>query len=517
MSNPDKAPEDVATFRSGRRARPAEAVPPQGTPDPVAAANPAPAPASPGPKPDDAGAARPPVEDATPQTKPAAAPEKPAAKPEPEATKAPEVNKIDPETAEAGNPRPQTPPQPQGKLGPQASKGPQGKPGGPQQPNKPKIPVKPPASAGRLRFRHMFVAISFLAMVVAPITVSGLYLYAVAADQYASHVGFSVRTEEKSSAIELLGGITELSGSSSSDTDVLYAYLSSQEMVAKIDSKVDLRAIWSRVSVSRDPVFAYDPEGTIEDLLDHWERKVDIVYDNSTGMLDLRILAFAPEDARRIARAILEECSQMINDISAIAREDALKYAREELANSVERLKTAQREVTEFRNRNQIVDPSIDTQNQMGLLVTLQQQLAAALIEVDLLRETTRDSDPRIQQAQRRVEVIEARIDAERRKLGIGSSADSGEVFATIVGEYESLVVERRFAEESYTAALATYDVAQAEARRQSRYLAAHVRPTLAEKSEYPERLKLLSVIAVLAFLIWTLFALLFYSLRDRR
>ncbi|MEZ5714814.1 MAG: hypothetical protein R3D85_06360 [Paracoccaceae bacterium] len=354
-------------------------------------------------------------------------------------------------------------------------------------------------------------------MVLLPLAICGWYLYGVAADQYASYLGFSVRTEEKNSAIELLGGITDLSGSSSSDTDILFAYLTSQELVRKADESVDLRAIWSRVPKSKDPIFAFDPSGTIEDLLEHWQRKVSIIYDSSTGMIDLRILSFDAEDSRRIADFLLAECSEMINRLSAIAREDAIKYSREELEGAVERLKTARRNVTEFRNRHQIVDPTIDTQGQMGLLTTLQQQLAEALIEVDLLKDTARENDPRILQAQRRVAVIEDRIDAERRKLGIGANGGGSDVYANLVGEYEGLVVERQFAEEAYTSALAAYDGARTEARRQSRYLAAHVPPTLAEAAEYPERAKDLGLIGLMLLIIWSIGILLYYSLRDRR
>lgn len=377
-------------------------------------------------------------------------------------------------------------------------------------------PVRPAARMAHLKPRHRLLAISFLVAVVLPLAVAAFYLWARAADQYASYLGFSVRTEESSSAIELLGGITELSGSSSSDTDILFAYLTSQELVRKMDEAVDLRAIWSQVSHSSDPIFAYEPPGKIEDLLKHWERKVTIVYDSGTGMLDLRILAFSPEEAQLIAQALLEECTAMINNLSAIAREDAVKYAREELEAAVVRLKEARRVLTEFRNRTQIVDPAIDTQNQMGLLITLQGQMAEALIELDLLQDTTRDSDPRIVQANRRVEVIQNRIDAERRKLGLGGGVESGEVFANLVGEYEGLIVDREFAERTYTAALATFDAAQAEARKQSRYLAAHVRPTLAEKSEYPERENILALMALFLTLGWAIMVLIYYSLRDR-
>ncbi|MEB8388974.1 capsule biosynthesis protein [Rhodobacteraceae bacterium KMM 6894] len=378
-------------------------------------------------------------------------------------------------------------------------------------------PVRPPAVRSTLRLRHRFLIFSFFVLVAMPVYTVGWYLYTRAADQYASNLGFSVRTEESGSAIELLGGVTELSGSSSSDTDILYAYLTSQRLVRLMDNAVDLRAIWGDTDRWRDPVFTFNPEGRIEKLLTHWERKVTIHYDNSTGMIDLRILAFQADDAQRIADALYRACSEMINNLSAVAREDAIRYARDELQAAVIRLKEARKALTSYRNRNQMVDPSIDTASRMGLLTTLQRQLAEALIELDLLRDSTRDSDPRVIQATKRVNVIETRIAAERQKLGLGASGEAKEAFADLVGEYEGLIVDREFAETAYTAALATYDAAQAEAQKQSRYLAAHITPTLAESAEYPERLKILALFALFAGIVWSIAVLIYYSLRDRR
>ena len=50
---------------------------------------------------------------------------------------------------------------------------------------------------------------------------------------------------------------------------MLFAYLTSQGLVERIDQRVDLREIWSRVSVKQDPIAGFDPKGTIEDLSKH--------------------------------------------------------------------------------------------------------------------------------------------------------------------------------------------------------------------------------------------------------
>ena len=358
-----------------------------------------------------------------------------------------------------------------------------------------------------------------LVMVVLPALASGWYLWARAADQYASFVGFSVRTEEGGTSLSSLLGPLDLGGAGQTpDADILYEFIQSQDLVARVDARLDLRSLWAKAGPEADPIFAYHPPGTIEDLRDYWQRMVHVSYDSGNGLIELRVQAFAPADAQAIARAIAEESTALINALSVQAREDAIRYARDELEETVAQLKEARAALTAYRNRNQIVDPTIDVQGQAGILQQLNTQLAEALITMDMLHETTREGDPRIDQAQRRIKVIEARIEDEKKKLGLaGGTAGSTEAFADLVGEYESLVVDREFAEQTYTAARASYDLAQAEARRQSRYLAIHLRPTLAEQPEYPARWTLLAMISLFSFLIWAVLSLMAYSLRDRR
>lgn len=377
--------------------------------------------------------------------------------------------------------------------------------------------TRPPVSKARLRWRHVLLVLSFLIFVVLPAGLTAAYLWGRANDQYASTVGFSVRREEGGSAIELLGGLTQMSGMSSSDTDILYEFLQSQRLVIDLDAQLDLRAIWSKAE--NDPYYVFDGD-SVEDLVEYWNRMVQVAYDKSSGLIEVRVLAFDPDDAHRVAQALFDESARMINELSAIAREDSIRYARDDLDEALERLKAARQAITEFRNRNQLVDPKIDLQNQGGLLGTLQAQLAAALIEQDLLRDATRPDDPRIAQAQRRVEVIEARIAAERGKMGLTGAGEDGSesnAFASLVGEYERLAVDQEFAERTYLATLAAYDAALAEARRKSRYLAAYAQPTRAEASRFPERWTLQALVTLFLFLAWTITILVAYALKDRR
>ncbi|MCS5600973.1 MAG: sugar transporter [Paracoccus sp.] len=383
-----------------------------------------------------------------------------------------------------------------------------------EQKARPQQPVRPVAGLARPKARHLAIALSFVLLVVAPVAVSGWYLYARAADQFASFVGFSVRSESGPTGSELLGGLGSLIGatsSSGSDTDILYKFIQSRDLVERVNKRMDLRAIWSKPE--GDPVFSFRGNDSLESLLAEWERKVRVYYDN--GMIDLRVLSFDPTDSRQIAQAILDEGTLLINQLNDVAREDSLRYARTELDDALARLKQARQAVSEFRNRHQLVDPSADVQGQVGVVTSLNQQLAEELVSLGMLQANAQANDPRIEQTQLRINVIRDQIDAERRKFG--SDSESGEVLSDIVGQYESLSIDRQFAEQTYTAALAAYDTARAEANRQSRYLAAYVKPTLAQEAEYPERAKLLLILGGFLMLLWVIGVLIYYSLRDRR
>lgn len=379
-------------------------------------------------------------------------------------------------------------------------------------------PVAPPIPPARARPRHWGALISFVLLVLVPLGVAAWYLYERAAPRYVSTAGFSVRSEETGSAVDLLGAVSQISGSSSSDTDILYQFIQSQELVSRADEALDLRALWSKGDPDRDPVFVYHAPGTIEDLVDYWGRMVKVYSDSGTGLIDIEVQAFTPEDAQRLNAFIYDESSEMINRLSAIAREDATSYAREELAATVEQVKVAREALTRFRNETQIVDPTASIQSQMGILSSLQSQLAQTLIDLDILLQTTSSGDPRVTQAQRRIEVTEARIAEERNKLGIGgNNSAQGQAFADLVGEFERLQVDREFAEQSFAASRAAFDSAVAEARRQTRYLAAHVRPTFAESPRHPQELQLLGLLGLFLFLSWTILVLTAYALKDRR
>lgn len=380
------------------------------------------------------------------------------------------------------------------------------------------MPAYPVARPAHMKRRHWGLIASFAVLVLAPLAAAVFYLFTVAEDQYASTAGFTVRSQESSGANDLLGGLVTLTGNTTaSDSDILYEFIQSQEMVEAVDARVDLRGHYSRYWPV-DWAFGLWPDATQEELVWYWQRIAGIAYDSGSGLIEVQVAAFDAETARAITRAIVDESQTRINVLNAQARNDAMGYAQADLEEAVEQLKAAREALTQFRTRTRIVDPEADIQGRMGVMNNLQQQLAEALIEYDLLRGSIASGDPRLRQALQKIEVIRERIELERQTF-TSDNTDTGAVgenYPSLIAEFERLTVDREYAEEVYRAALTALEVARDDAARQSRYLATYIKPTLAQEPEYPRRYVLAALTGLFLLLGWAILALIYYSIRDR-
>lgn len=370
----------------------------------------------------------------------------------------------------------------------------------------------PPPRPTVMRRRHSLMLYSFIALVVVPVLTVAAYLFTVAEDQYHSRAAFSIRSEESNAAVSgLLGALTQVSSGSATDPDILFEYIRSQEIVEDLETEIGLSAIFSRAK--GDWFYALGNDPTIEDLVWQWNRMVHVTHEANNGILQVQTEAFTPEDAQLVAEAILRKSSVLVNELSENARNDAIRYASEDVREAESNLLDIRKQLTQFRRTNRIVDPRADAEGQLGILNALQSELAQALIERDSLLTYAQESDPRVVNLDTKIASINAQIEAERRKLNVPSKTENVDIF----GEYENLLVQQEFANAAYTQALAGLATARAEARRQARYIAIHVRPTLAQTALYPRRFLLTGLVGLFCALAWGVALLVYYNVRDNR
>jgi len=204
---------------------------------------------------------------------------------------------------------------------------------------------------------------------------------------------------------------------------------------------------------------------------------------------------------------------EYLDDLLARLRGDPATVRRI-LVETEAHLRDVRQQLASFRREHHIIDPSGDVRTQAGILSALQSELARSMVDRDMILTYADTKDQRVAQADRRIDAISKRIEEERNAMESGGVKDA---LPEVVGDYEALRTDLQIASTAYTRTLAGYVAAEASARRQTRYLAPHVQPTMAQESRYPQRLTLAGMATLFLFLGWGIVVLIYYNVRDNR
>lgn len=357
---------------------------------------------------------------------------------------------------------------------------------------------------------------SFLLMVLVPTIAAGLYYGLMVSDVYVSEAKFAVRgTAEKlpsssSAALAMFSSVSSMN--SNQEAYVLANYIQSRPLIEKMEKQVGVRDIFTRPDI--DPLSRLSADAPAERLRRYWDKMVVASIDNLSGVLNLEVRAFRPQDALAIAQAILVESETLVNDISRRKRTDTVAFAREEVARAEKRLKDARIAIEEFRNESGTLDPVKSAEASSRVLIALRTQKMDFENEIATARRTLSESSPSVQILSSRLKAMNDQIATMESQLT--SRGEGGDNPASRkLARYEGLELEREFAEKVYVLTLASLERSRIEADRQQLYLVTFVPPGLAERSLFPNRPAATAVVFACAIAIWSVLALLVAAVKD--
>jgi capsular polysaccharide transport system permease protein len=340
----------------------------------------------------------------------------------------------------------------------------------------------PGLAAGARRLRGWLVGL----LLFLPTLVAGVYFGLVATDRYVSEAHFVVRSATRSSVGSGFAAFLQMAGISRSqdDTFAVHDFIGSRDAVVQLMEKLPLAEIYGRPEA--DALSAYPNiyyRSTIEELHKYLKSRIAVIYNANTGISTLQVEAFRPEDAPRVADALLELSENVINRMNTRIRDDGVRLALEEVKRSEERAIAAQLAITDFRNREVILDPGRSSVHVVELIARLSAELSNVTA---LIAEVTASSpsSPQLPPLERRAAAMREQIALERARI-----TDASDGLAQKIAHYEHLTLEREFANRSLGSAFAALDTARSEARRQQLYLERIAGPSTADKAEMPRRL----------------------------
>lgn len=335
----------------------------------------------------------------------------------------------------------------------------------------------------------------FLLFVVLPTLLSAFYYALIASSIFISESRFVIKSpDQKQAQMSSLANFIQTTGLSSGQeqTNEILAYIHSRDALKALDQSPDLR---TRFESPQADFLARFPRpfmhNSFENLYKYYCGMVDARLDTETGTAVITVKAFTAKDAHDINERLLELSEDMVNRLNARARTRGITEALKQVDIASARAKAARLALANYRNAQQIIDPSLQAAGVLDITNTLTSQRTALQAQLDLMQRLT-PQNPSIPTLQSRIAAISSQI-AEQNSRLVGS----GKGLASKMGNYEKLVVEQEFATQNLNVANAALVQARTEALRQQFYLERIVDPNLPDMPLLPKRF--LSVLVVAA------------------
>lgn len=382
----------------------------------------------------------------------------------------------------------------------------------------PSFEVQDRAKGNRFRLFGAFgLLLGFIGIVVVPTLASGYYFFFVASDVFVSEAKFAVRgTTEKlptsSSNVSMVPStITSLN--SNQDAYIVQNYIGSLPMIERLEKEEGLRSLFSRNTV--DTISRLSGNAPVEIVRHYWNRMVSASVDSLSGVVNLEVRAFAPQDSLALARAIVAASEELVNELSRRKRADALKFANEEVSRAETRVKDSVAAMQAFRNETGLLDPVKSAEAVSKLLASLRTDQIELSNELATSRRTLSENSPSVQVLATRLEALTSQIRTVERELTSPDGKPGDRSASRALSLYEGLMLEREFAEKFYTTMLTMAETARAEADRQQLYLITFVEPALAQMALFPRRGASVLVVLACSIAIWSIVSLLVAAVRD--
>ena len=256
------------------------------------------------------------------------------------------------------------------------------------------------------------------------------------------------------------------------------------DMLKQLDDKLDLRAAYGAPAL--DFIFALPENASQEEFLEYYRRRIEVVVDDTSGLLTIKTQGFAPETALDVNREVVVISEKFINESSHRLARDQMAYAESELRNARARLDVARDSILRFQEEYGILDPAAQAVANTGLTAELQAMLARSEAELKGLQAYLNDDAPQIDALEAQIAGLRQQLQDER--LGSVTSVE-GKSLNAIAGEYQELLAELEFKSDAYRAALTGLETARIESTRKLKSLVLVESPALPESASYPRRL----------------------------
>jgi len=355
--------------------------------------------------------------------------------------------------------------------------------------------------------RRIWFGVSF----VAPVILGGIYLFALAPDQYTTEFRFSVRVPvgqpgsmaSGGASLSALFGGNPTPGTDLLDNFTVADYVRSQQAAVDLDKKVNLKAMYNKPA---DPFSRVGDGASAERLARYWKKMVFSDYDVTTGLAVVRVKAYTAKDSYTVANTLMQQANDLVNQIGQQSQQDTVRFAKQQVERATQQVSDLRREISSLSTQRRGIEAAgLTFRTNTDLAVNTRNNIAQLQSQIQVLMAQLHNPDaPQIR-------ALREQLAANERTLA--ASIDVANAPQT--NRYADLMAQLPATLQVLSNAQAAYSNARAMSDAQRLYLTTYVKPRVGESPTGPDRLADFILLTVIAGMVWLIGLLLRNSVME--
>ncbi len=344
-----------------------------------------------------------------------------------------------------------------------------------------------------------------------PTLLATIYFGLIASDLYVSETRFAIRSAKGGAAVTGIAAVLASPAVSGSGQDslVVVDYLHSADLLERVQKTLDVRSHFSADSV--DVLSRLDDDASAEEMLEYFQKHVDLLHDSTSGVVTVKVKAYDPVMARDIGELIIALSEILVNDMSSRMESDALQAAHAEVDRALEKVRLASNDLTNFRNVNTSLDPASESSALLQMVAGIETRLIEASTELSEKLAFMREDSPAVVSLKNRINALSRQLKLEKGRVVGGD----GEEMSELIEDYQPLVLDQELAQQQYASALSSLELARVEAQRKKQYLVTFIMPSLPDEAIEPERFYKVLTVMILSLLVYAIGGLIWSAVKD--
>lgn len=283
------------------------------------------------------------------------------------------------------------------------------------------------------------------------------------------------------------------------DTELVKAYIYSQDMIGYLDETIDLQNHWK--STEADFFSRLRSDSTQEDFRDFYLKHVLVEIDDASSVVTIKVQAFDSNYALDLNNTIVDRAEWYINEIGHQLAKEQLKFVQSEHQLVEQKLRKAQSSLLNFQQQHNLLDPEAEGMAVQQITYGMESALANKQAELKALLNVMNENAPQVLSLKNEISALRDQLLNQRDKLS--DSDNQVMTLSQVLAKFTDYKIDMDIALKSYASSLISLEKSRVEAYRQLKYLVVVETPTKPESHTYPLVLYNITLFGVIALMLF--------------